>query len=49
VGADLIDSFFKKYKARLNAEMGFGKYREATEGSALAVPLSKYSAQADSC
>jgi arsenite oxidase small subunit len=48
-GADLIDDFFKKFKVKLNAELGFGKYKEEVTGSTQAVPLSKYSASADSC
>ena len=48
-GADLVEDFFKKFKAKLNAELGFGKYKEEVTGSAQAVPLSKYSASADSC
>ena len=48
-GADLVDDFFKKFKSKLNAELGFGKYKEEVAGTAQAVPLSKYSASADSC
>jgi len=48
-GAELIDTFFKNYKAKLNAELGFGKYRQEAKGTTPAVLLSKYSAEADSC
>ena len=48
-GANLIDDFFKKFKAKMNQEMGFGKYKQETTGTAQAIPLSKYSATADRC
>jgi arsenite oxidase small subunit len=48
-GAELIDEFFKKFKAKLNQEFGIGKYREEATGTAKTMLLSKYSAEADSC
>lgn len=48
-GADLIDEFLKKFRSKLNAEYGPGKYREEVTGMAQVVPLSKYSAEADMC
>lgn len=48
-GANLIEDFFKKFKAKMNQEMGFGKYKEEVTGTAQAIPLSKYAAEADMC
>jgi Rieske Fe-S protein len=48
-GADFLDDYFKKFKSKLNQEFGIGKYREAASGTAQAVLLSKYSADADRC
>ncbi len=48
-GADLIEDYFKAFKGKLNKELGFGKYKEEVKDTAQAIPLSKYSAEADSC
>jgi arsenite oxidase small subunit len=48
-GADMIEEFFKAYRAKLNRELGFGKYKEEVKGTAPTILLSKYSAEADSC
>ena len=48
-GADMIDDFFKSYKAKLNKELGFGKYKQEVTDTAPAVLLSKYTEEADLC
>ncbi len=48
-GADLIDEYFKKFKAKLNKEFGIGLYREEPANTVKTVLLSKYSDQVDMC
>jgi arsenite oxidase small subunit len=48
-GADIIDKFFKKFKAKLNKEFGIGKYREPASGTVQTVLISKYSKEVDLC
>ena len=48
-GADLVDEFFKKFKSKLNQDFGIGKYREPASGTVQAMPISKYSKEADLC
>jgi Rieske Fe-S protein len=49
VGADMYEDFFKKFKKNLHKEFGIGTYKNEASGSAKAIPMSKYSAEADHC
>jgi arsenite oxidase small subunit len=48
-GADIIDKFFKKFRAKLNKEFGIGKYREPAGGTVQTVLISQYSEEVDLC